>query len=252
MIDFNAFINDANIPDANDRGFAQRVFKGGLSIYEERLRQYGFSGFKNVLDAGCGFGQWAMAMIGMNDHVSCCDSNPVRVDFLEKYKQTAGVKNFDVAKSSVDKMPYKDAQFDAVFCYGVIYLTPWKESLAEIVRVLQPGGKLYLNANGFGWYKHLWYTGHNATEGYSPQKMAALTWLDTYNYKYENKVPDEDRIYNIIIDPEEMKDELARHGMKNIQMDGEGLLGNPGNKKVFFQKEYYGDLGVYEIIAEKK
>src|SRR5690606_18535761 len=146
-----------------------------------------------------------------------------RVNFLEMYKTLNNLKNFDVAKSSIDKMPYKDAQFDAVFCYGVIYLTPWKKSLAEIIRVLQPGGKLYLNANGLGWYKHLWYTGHNSNESYSPQKMAALTWLDTYNYKFHNKVPDEERIYNIIIEPEEMKAELEKYGMKNIQMDGEGL-----------------------------
>lgn len=251
MTDFNHFIENADIPDANDRGFAQRVFKNGLSVYEDRLHQYGFNGFKNVLDAGCGFGQWALAMIGMNEQVSCCDSNPVRVNFLEKYKNQNGIKNFDVAKSSIDKLPYADEQFDAVFCYGVIYLTPWKESLAELVRVLQPGGKLYLNANGLGWYKHMWYTGHNATEGYSPQKMAALTWLDTYNYKFEGKTPD-DRIFNIIIDPEEMKEELARHCMHNVRIDGEGLLGNPDNKKVFFQKEYYGDIGIYEIIAEKK
>jgi hypothetical protein len=39
--------------------------------------------------------------------------------------------------------------------------------------------------------------------------------------------------------------------LTNIKCDGEGLLGNAENKNTFFQKEYYGDIGVYEVIGVK-
>ena len=34
-------------------------------------------------------------------------------------------------------------------------------------------------------------------------------------------------------------------------MDGEGLLNNHKNKKLFFKKNYYGDIGFYEVLGEK-
>jgi ubiquinone/menaquinone biosynthesis C-methylase UbiE len=38
-------------------------------------------------------------------------------------------------------LPYKDALFDAVFGFGVLHHVPdWRAGLAEIVRVLKPGG----------------------------------------------------------------------------------------------------------------
>ena len=54
-----------------------------------------------------------------------------------------------------------------------------------------------------------------------------------------------------MIQPEELIKAMDDLKMKNIKMDREGLLNNPRNKKTVFKKDYYGDIGVYEIIGKK-
>lgn len=233
----------------NNHAFVQRIFKNGISDYVDRLKQYGFLDFEHALDAGCGFGQWSLALSQLNKEVFSCDADVERVEFLHKIAVENKINNIHTRQAFIDNLPYENESFDAVFCYGVIFLTPWKKSLSELVRVLKPGGKLYVNANGLGWYKHLWYTAHNKTSDYDPQLIAANAWRDTYNY---NNGLDIVSPSNLIIEPDQLVKEAENLGLQDIQWDGEGLLGNSSNKEVFFQKEYFGDVGVYEVIGMKK
>lgn len=253
MISFDKITKDDFISALNlsqrDLEFLERIYDKGLSPYTNRLKQYGFERFEKVLDAGCGFGQWSLSLAQLNTEIHSCDADPKRVEFLKKVAAENGLNHIHPRQAFIDNLPYKNESFDAVFCYGVIFLTPWKKSLSELVRILKPGGKLYVNANGLGWYKHLWYTNHNKTDDYDPQLIAANAWRDTYNY---NNGLDVQFPCNLIIEPTEFMIEAEQLGLSNLEWDGEGLLGKPNNKKVFFQKEYLGDLGVYEMIGIKK
>ena len=43
------------------------------------------------------------------------------------------------------RLPYPDAALDAVFAFGVLHHVPdWRRALAEISRVLKPGGRYFL------------------------------------------------------------------------------------------------------------
>ncbi|MDD2904489.1 MAG: methyltransferase domain-containing protein, partial [Syntrophales bacterium] len=43
------------------------------------------------------------------------------------------------------RLPYPDAVLDAVFAFGVLHHVPdWRRALAEISRVLKPGGRYFL------------------------------------------------------------------------------------------------------------
>ena len=249
MIDFNKLIKSSKIDSANDRSFLQRIFKNGVDPYVARLKQYKFTESGKVLDAGCGFGQWSLALAHLNKEVYACDADSTRVAFLERIASANKITNINIMQGFIDNLPFENDYFDTVFCYGVLYTTLWKKSLSELVRVLKPGGKIYVNANGIGWFKHLWYTEPNITVDYVPRKFAAEAWLNTYRYQIGDLV---DFSGQIIIEPSELIDEMQGLGLINIVSDGEGLLGNPQNKDVFFKKEYYGDTGVYEIIGEKR
>ncbi|HEY2748305.1 MAG TPA: class I SAM-dependent methyltransferase [Polyangia bacterium] len=56
------------------------------------------------------------------------------------------------ARAAVETLPFADAAFDGVICTEVIEQSrrPW-QALAEIARVLRPGGRLYLTAP-FDWH----------------------------------------------------------------------------------------------------
>ena len=236
----------------NDSLFLRRIYGDGLTKYQDRLNAIGFSECNHVLDAGCGYGQWSLALAEMNRKVSSCDISSLRIDLLSDLTKNLGVANIDLKVSGIDVMPYPDDCFDAVFCYGVIFLTPWRQSLAELVRVLKPGGKLYVNANGLGWYMFLWQEEHNRADDYDPKAIAAQAFFDTLRYNREG-------VYepgmNLIIEPKSMETEMQCLGIQGIKSESEGGLHL--NKTVaaprpFFKGEYYGQVGVFEIFGTKR
>ena len=236
----------------NDLLFVRRVYAEGIQKYVDRLSALGFGGKEIVLDAGCGFGQWSLALSLLNDCVESCDVSPVRVQFLREVAVLYGRNNITAQVCPVEVMPYPDSSFDAVFCYGTIFLTPWRKSLAELLRVLKPGGLLYVNANGLGWYIFLWDKEYNKADDYDPKAIAARAFVDTLAYErhgvYEPGM-------NLLIDPEDLKEQLLALSFDHIRIAGEGQLHLDHSVPApipFFHAEYKSQLGVYEIVASKQ
>ncbi len=233
--------------------FARRVFSMDVETYAARLAQYGFVDRGAVLDAGCGFGQWSLALATTNATVEACDIREDRVDFLRELAGLAKAPNLRATRADLAALPHPDASFDAVFCYGALFLTPWRASLGELVRVLRPGGILYVNANGLGWYKHLWTTQHNRSVGYEPRLQVARAFLNPW--RYDQGEPTEPGV-DVLIDPKDLHVALARGGLENVTQADEGCLGATdlpaARSRAFFEGTYGGDLGVYEVIASKR
>jgi ubiquinone/menaquinone biosynthesis C-methylase UbiE len=100
-----------------------------------------------VLEVGCGRGAGA-ALIQEHFrparvHAQDLDEKMIRkaMKYLS-HRQRAGILLF---VGNAEFLPYRDAVMDAVFCFGVLHHVPdWQGSLAELARVLKPGGALYL------------------------------------------------------------------------------------------------------------
>ncbi len=236
----------------NDHLFLSRIFRQGLGKYTSRLRAIGFCNQSRVLDAGCGYGQWSLALSEMNQCVSGCDISPLRIDFLRDLASRLGLTNLDLHCTEIDRLPFPDDWFDAVFCYGVIFLTPWRQSLAELTRVLKPGGSIYVNANGLGWYMFLWQDEHNRADDYDPKEIAARSLLDTLQY-------DRGGVFepgmNLIIEPAALEVDLTKLGFVNVKIAEEGCLHLDESVAVpekFFRGEYHGQVGVFEAIGTKR
>lgn len=104
-----------------------------------------------ILELGCGLGT-----LWQNNEDRMADGwDIVLSDFSEPMldatrKNLAQVKHtFTYKVVDVLSIPYSDESFDVVVANALLYLVPdVKQALAEIARVLKPGGKLFASTSG--------------------------------------------------------------------------------------------------------
>lgn len=93
-----------------------------------------------VLDAGCGEGAHMRALAQARSALDLGIGLDIAMSALRP-AGTRGGKNWSVIHGDMMQLPCTSASFDVVFSFGVLALTPDpKVALAEMVRVLKPGG----------------------------------------------------------------------------------------------------------------
>lgn len=141
-------------PNSPARTYAEGMHARPLQYYLSRVAKLGLGG-ERVLDAGCGTGTWSFALREHFEEVVGVDRNEPRVEMARWVNDHCGLDvTFETA--DVTALPYGDVSFDAIVCYGVVisYLS-LEVVMAELRRVLRPGGCLYLCLNGLGWSMYL-------------------------------------------------------------------------------------------------
>ena len=115
------------------------------------------------LDAGCGTGLHSMMLakqIGIKGRLAAAD---ISEEFLAEGRQNAdksGITNIDFVKGSLYELPFEDNTFDWAWsvdaaCYGTGH-----EVLAELKRVIKPGGKIFILA----WSSQMFLPGYPELE----------------------------------------------------------------------------------------
>lgn len=114
-----------------------------VNAYYERPGMLALAGNvtgRRILDAGCGSGALSAALTDRGAAVTGIDAS---VGMLELASRRLGD---DVALQMVDlrdRLPFDDGAFDDVVASLVLhYLEDWGPTLAELRRVLKPGGRL--------------------------------------------------------------------------------------------------------------
>ncbi|MEV4923013.1 methyltransferase domain-containing protein [Streptomyces roseoverticillatus] len=118
-----------------------------LQSYQSALEQVGIGSGWNVLDAGCGSGDflpWLAELVGPGGRVSAVDRlERNTVAAAERMRQYAPGRPVDVRRASVLDLPHADGSFDAVWCADVLqHLDDGTlgRALRELRRVVRPGG----------------------------------------------------------------------------------------------------------------
>lgn len=101
-----------------------------------------------VLDVGSGSGTDALIasrLVGAEGHVYALDMTDAMRDKLRANAQRAGAANVEVVAGNAEEIPLPDSSVTVVTSNGVINLVPEKaKAIAEIHRVLRPGGRVQL------------------------------------------------------------------------------------------------------------
>lgn len=98
---------------------------------------------RRVLDAGCGSGPLAADLLQRGAVVSGFDLSAGMIDLArERLGEEVDLRVADLA----GPLPYEDAGFDVVVSsLALHYLPDWGPALAELRRVLRPGGRLVVS-----------------------------------------------------------------------------------------------------------
>jgi ubiquinone/menaquinone biosynthesis C-methylase UbiE len=127
----------------------QRLQRNGVA--EASLRD------RELLDAGCGGGRYTVAwkLLGTKSATGV-DVSPTNISDAQRRADQAGITGVQFECGDVLQLPFHDSSFDIVFSNGVLHhTTDWQKGIAELLRVLRPGGLgwLYLieNPGGLFW-----------------------------------------------------------------------------------------------------
>lgn len=97
--------------------------------------------YRKILDFGCGDGSFTEKLCSKNRVVYGCDAD---ISLMENLRNKKKRGKYAIAPIS-GKLPYRANSFDCVVMMGVLeHVLDERKTLAEIYRVLESGGKLYI------------------------------------------------------------------------------------------------------------
>lgn len=121
--------------------------KANEFLYDQTLSIMNPAAGEHLLEIGFGNGRFFQKLLEEKNEirVTGIDTSAGMVHAARQFNQQAieaGV--LDICQGTSASLPYPDAHFDRIFCINVIYF--WdhpREHLAEVNRVLKPGGRFY-------------------------------------------------------------------------------------------------------------
>lgn len=116
-----------------------------------------------VLDAGCGTGNYSVALL---PHVGRIEAVDMNEGMIEVASRKLSGENISFHESPIDDLPFEDSTFDGVMINQVLHHLPengdgfsaHRRVIAEFARVLKPGGVLTINTCSQAQLEHgYWY-----------------------------------------------------------------------------------------------
>src|SRR5262245_59529208 len=106
--------------------------------------------FASILDIGCGVGQGLLSL-ELNDHVFACGAD-IDEEALRHGKELA--LNMHFVCTEGERLPFGDLSFDVVMSRVALPYMHIPKALAEIARVVKPGGQIWFSL-------HPWSTAYD-------------------------------------------------------------------------------------------
>ncbi len=121
--------------------------RGGAEEVDVELLRSELEGRARVLEVGVGTGLLALPLHEAGLRMVGLDlSGPMLGKVIEKHQ---GRRPFPLVLGDATRMPFAPAAFEAAYARWVLHLIPnWRDALAEMARVVGPGGVLLVNLGG--------------------------------------------------------------------------------------------------------
>jgi ubiquinone/menaquinone biosynthesis C-methylase UbiE len=107
---------------------------------------------RKVLEIGCGRGGFACWLAHMSPamRLTAADYSPAAVAMGQSFAASAQLHNIDWCVADIQRLPWPDGCFDTVVsCETIEHVPAPRSAIAELARVLRPGGKLFLTVPNY-------------------------------------------------------------------------------------------------------
>jgi len=144
--------------------YVELVFSVGLKPYMQSLEKHGIVRKKNILDVGCGPGQWTFAAAKLNPEalVVGIDIDEALLDFAIRYKKKNDIKNCKFFTENYENLLkiFQSESFDVIMCNNVIQYVNDKKAFRIFSQLLKKDGTLIMFYNsGPGYYLWKFFSG---------------------------------------------------------------------------------------------
>jgi S-adenosylmethionine-diacylgycerolhomoserine-N-methlytransferase len=119
---------------------------------DKLIAQMGLQAGENVLEVGCGTGRNLAILAKKYPKANFygLDASSIMIEESQKKVDRHSLKNVNLQIALADDFTYRntfnlDQPFDTIyFSYSITMIPPWKESIANALNNLKPGGSLYI------------------------------------------------------------------------------------------------------------
>jgi len=147
-VDFDRYLTDQEIRALNTYDFMAYLGKsvinpGGAKGRDQILALLKPTPASRILEIGCGTGHAACYLARhYGCHVAAIDISPRMIRDAQVVVQAQGLENqVSCEVGDITTLPFNDGTFDYVICQAVLMFVDKNQALAEIQRVLRPGGR---------------------------------------------------------------------------------------------------------------
>ena len=172
------------------------------------FRAYGLAGDLKILDVGCGTGEITARLAELYPRAAITG-----VDLIARHLELARERAADAGSRVVFQaadafaLPFSEGAFDLVVCRHMLQAVPRPgDAIAEMVRVLRPGGRLHLLVEDYGMI-HMAPTRLDADRFWleGPPSFGAATGTDLHigrtGYGYLRTLPlDDIAMHYVVVD----------------------------------------------------
>jgi ubiquinone/menaquinone biosynthesis C-methylase UbiE len=110
-----------------------------------RKRRFDLRGARRLLDVGSGAGQIVRHLLKYADKDATITGFDLSPEMLRRARNRLNTDRPQFLSADLTRLPFADGSFDCVTCgYVLEHLPEAKPGLAELARVLQPGGRMFL------------------------------------------------------------------------------------------------------------
>jgi ubiquinone/menaquinone biosynthesis C-methylase UbiE len=125
--------------------FARYATRDTPEMLAERVQFAELAPDDLVLDVACGPGAFTLAAAGQVRFARGADLTTAMLRKARAFQQERGIGNAFFERGEAERLPYADSTFHFVTCQFAFHHMPKPQAtLAEMVRVARPGGRVYL------------------------------------------------------------------------------------------------------------